>query len=255
MVGLRTISFQSYRKRITFFSSCLQNGVVESVLFLGCGPGFEALCFRDTHPNTFVVGIEVERKRLDMEVAKYVSLVVCDGTHLPFKNDIFDWEYCAHVLEHVPNELRPAMVEEIRRTTKNGVLISAPNAQRLIGAINAAGKISLLIILKVNIKEWQHRVKGTFQSYHHRGFTEKELYILLMRSFRKVQCLSTEYDAYVANGTKYMPFTKVLNKIGLLKTLGPSHTFLCIKQETVVNQGYNDVTMLRVKKYSRVILL
>jgi SAM-dependent methyltransferase len=204
---------------------------VGAVLFLGCGPGYESFCYSRNRPQALTIGIDLNHKEFDREVAKYVGFIVCDGAHLPFRNGAFDWEYCAHVLEHMPEDIRTPCVQEIRRTVKHGVLIACPNANRIVSYINSAEKVSLFDVIKWNLFDWLHRLKGDFQNYH-RGFTEYELNTMLSNSFHRVYCATVEYDFYMTDKTRYEVLFRVLNKIGLLRRVSPALTFIC-KPQTI----------------------
>jgi ubiquinone/menaquinone biosynthesis C-methylase UbiE len=215
-----------YEKRIAFFSDFAKNRKVKTVLFLGCGLGYESFCYGRKCPTVLTVGIDLHHRKLDKNVRKYVNFIVCDGAHLPFTNNAFDWEYCSHVLEHVPENTRVPFVQEMRRTVKRGALVACPNANRLLSPFNAVEEVAIFQIVKRNLADWFHRLKGDFQNYH-RGFTEDELTTLLCRFFQGVYCTTVEYDFYVTQGTRYKVFIKILNKIGLLRIAGPAHTFIC----------------------------
>lgn len=231
---------EGYRKRIAFFSECIQEEMVDSVLFIGCGYGFEPFHFRETHLQTLAVGVDVERRHFIKSLNKYVDLIVCDGAHLPFRNKAFSWGYCAHVLEHIPNEMLVSFIAEMGRTARRGVLVACPNAQRIVGYFDSATKERLANIAKWNILDWTHRLQGTFE-LHHRGFTRSELTTMLSSQFNDVECISIEYDVYVTKNTRYESIVKVLNMVRMLGILTPSHTFIC--RQSARQKQKNSVTM------------
>jgi hypothetical protein len=204
---------QFYEKRVAFFSDAIKHCKVETVLFLGCGPDYEGFCYGRKYPDVLTIGIDLHRKELDKDVGEYVNFIVCDGAHLPFRNDAFDWEYCSHVLEHMPDDTGVLCVQEMRRTVKNGALIACPNAYRLLSYLSSAEKVTIFNVIRWNLVDWFHRLKGDFQKYH-RGFTEDELANLLYRSFHRVYCTTIEYDFYMTQKTRYEAPIKILNKMG-----------------------------------------
>jgi SAM-dependent methyltransferase len=56
--------------------------------------------------------------------------VIGDISSLPFKNDAFDVSLCCQVLEHMPFEHFPAALNELRRISRNRVVISVPHGRK-----------------------------------------------------------------------------------------------------------------------------
>jgi hypothetical protein len=52
--------------------------------------------------------------------------VMASGTHLPFRDNSFDYVLCMEVLEHIPPDLRAPMVAEMLRVARKTVMISHP---------------------------------------------------------------------------------------------------------------------------------
>ena len=75
------------------------------------------------------------------------SVLVCgDGTLLPFADDTFDVVVMVHALEHIAEQIRPALVNEIKRVSRRGVVIHGPAgrdaielARQFIDALEARG--------------------------------------------------------------------------------------------------------------------
>jgi len=57
---------------------------------------------------------------IDITVYRRKPHVICDGSTLPFKNDVFDQVWSIHVLEHLPNPY--GYLAECERILKNGGL-------------------------------------------------------------------------------------------------------------------------------------
>ena len=49
------------------------------------------------------------------------------GERLPFADERFDTVLLVEVLEHIPDEAIPAFLEEVRRVTRNNVLLTVPD--------------------------------------------------------------------------------------------------------------------------------
>lgn len=215
-----------YRKRMGFLSRYITDDSTEyATLFIGCYSGFEPLFFSEDHPHCFAVGVDVNRKYFDKTISNRVSFVACDGAYLPFIDKAFSWEYCAHVLEHIPKDKRMTFLSEMRRTVRTGIIVACPNAQRVVSYFDSAIKEPLVNIVKMNFLDWMYRGLGTFER-HHRGFTRTELTTMLSLLFNDVKCVTTEYDFYMSRGSRYDLILKLLNAIGMLDIFTPSHTLV-----------------------------
>lgn len=86
------------------------------VLEIGSGhnphPRTDVLCDRTLFDDT-------ERQRQPIRIDR--PFVVADAQRLPFKNNVFDFVYCAQVLEHSPEPIQFA--KEIGRTGKRGLIV------------------------------------------------------------------------------------------------------------------------------------
>jgi hypothetical protein len=76
-------------------------------------------------------------------------LVRADGTNLPFADRAFDVVVMVHALEHIPEQIRPALVAEIKRVSRRGVVIHGPAGveaveltRRFIAALEARGGVA-----------------------------------------------------------------------------------------------------------------
>jgi SAM-dependent methyltransferase len=81
-----------------------------------------------------VYGIDINAAAVELARQKLGTdprVVIADGSAdtLPFADESMDVVHCAEVLEHVPEELRPAMIREIRRVLRPGgrLIMSVPH--------------------------------------------------------------------------------------------------------------------------------
>jgi SAM-dependent methyltransferase len=78
----------------------------DRVLEIGPGgtPHPRANTFLDVHPDSFKDEVEAGYQRGNAEELRTDKpMVYYDGTHMPFKDNEFDYVICTHVLEHVDN--------------------------------------------------------------------------------------------------------------------------------------------------------
>lgn len=88
-------------------------------------------------------GVEVSSVDIAADLSPDVVASVLD---MPFENDSFGTAMACQVLEHIPFELFPKALAEIRRITKRYVLISLPNAARAFPM--------MVTIPKVGKRQW-----------------------------------------------------------------------------------------------------
>jgi ubiquinone/menaquinone biosynthesis C-methylase UbiE len=216
-----------YQKRINFYLSCINIHKDGRTLFLGCGSGFEPLCFKRTNPHAFAVGMDIDRKVFSHSVKGKMDLIVCTAEHLPFIDNGFHHCYCYHVLEHVTD--LAGCIKEIGRVTRLGLFVATPNAQRIIGYLISAEPTSLYDFFTWNLKELFQRLNGTFRQ-RHAGFTETELHTALAGAFDKINVLSDSYNRFIVKNTKYELIVMVLSKLKISRIISPSLTFFCEKR-------------------------
>ncbi len=89
------------------------------VLDVGDTAGYLALF----EPELTVVGLDVELAPERLDGARPL---VGDGTRLPFADDTFDAVVSSDVLEHVPPKLRETFLAELRRVSRELVVLAAP---------------------------------------------------------------------------------------------------------------------------------
>jgi len=99
----------------------------------------------------WVVTLDIDMEMLARARRKVPdSVLVCgDGTRLPFKDDTFDAVVMVHALEHIPEAIRPALVSEIKRVSRRGVVIHGPAGadaieltRQFIDALEARGGVA-----------------------------------------------------------------------------------------------------------------
>src|SRR5262245_50277220 len=117
-------------------------------LVLDVGGGIAALELAGGDAHFKVVTLDLDYEMLRRARAKVPgSILVCaDGTRLPFPDDAFDAVVMVHALEHIPEQVRPALASEIKRVSRRGVVIHGPAGEpaieltrRFIDALVARG--------------------------------------------------------------------------------------------------------------------
>ncbi len=121
-------------------------------LVLDVGGGIAALKdLPDTGPRLWLVTLDIDMEMLQRARRKVQNalLVRGDGTRLPFADGAFDVVVMVHALEHIPEQIRPALVSEIKRVSRRGVVIHGPAGvdaieltRRFITALEARGGIA-----------------------------------------------------------------------------------------------------------------
>ncbi|CAB5135683.1 hypothetical protein D3OALGA1CA_3520 [Olavius algarvensis associated proteobacterium Delta 3] len=123
----------------------------DSLLEIGIGSGF----FRD---YTQKHGVSIFTLDIDIDLNPAISATVLQ---LPFRNDTFDLVVCFEMLEHLPFKYFPVALDEIRRVSKEKVVISLPHS------INRVYRI-LLDLPKIGFKKGLFELKKTrFASLPH----------------------------------------------------------------------------------------
>jgi len=100
-----------------------------SVLDAGCGKGIWGYMLRALRENiTYLCGADITTPYLNFVKEKkiYDDLVLCDVTHLPFRDKSFDVVLMAEVLEHLKKEQGFATIRELERIAKQLIIITVP---------------------------------------------------------------------------------------------------------------------------------
>ena len=220
-------SEKRFRKRVDFFINHVMIPESSTILVVGCGNGYEALCMQN-RSRSFVVGLDLNLTQKAGH-AQGVDYIHADAQHLPIRTKVLDCCYCYHAIEHVGDHHK--LIDETSRVlkTEGTLYLATPNRNRLIGYIMSAHAHSLSTLIRWNLREWFARLKGDFlpEKGYHCGFTAKQLYQSLTLRFAKICFLSEQYDLEMAAGTKYIPLVQLLKNTHLLQVIAPSHTLYC----------------------------
>lgn len=97
------------------------------ILDVGCGVGDFAV----NNPKK-IIGIDHNRKSLEMAKKRGCQAVFGDVLNIPFKNNSFDGVFCAHVIEHFNSKEALILLKEINRVLKKGgkLVIQTPLLHR-----------------------------------------------------------------------------------------------------------------------------
>jgi hypothetical protein len=116
---------------------------------LDVGGGIAALKdLPGTAERMWVVTLDIDMEMLQRARKKVAdSVLLCaDGTRLPFRDGTFDAVVMVHAFEHIPEQVRPALVAEIKRVSRRGVVIHGPAGtdaveltRQFIAALEARG--------------------------------------------------------------------------------------------------------------------
>lgn len=95
----------------------------ETVLELGCGPGYFSIALRDATPRGRLVLFDLQPEMLQMARTRVgpsgtVTIVAGNAMSLPFPAGTFDAVFISAVLGEVPD--RQACLEEVRRVLRPG---------------------------------------------------------------------------------------------------------------------------------------
>lgn len=102
------------------------------LLDIGCNAGALLADCRENYPSVALAGVDVNAGAIEKARAAISGAAIhqIHGAELPFADKSFDCVTCIEVLEHIPAELRPAMLREIDRVLIPGGLfvIRTPHA-------------------------------------------------------------------------------------------------------------------------------
>ena len=127
------------KERITRFMKIIAPRPDHFFLDVGCGVG--QLTYHLARAGASVVGIEISYEALQVGFAILnecslpapVSFICQDAISLPFQNEIFDRVVCADVVEHLSDEEKRAVLQEVYRVLKPSGedFFHTPNKQRI----------------------------------------------------------------------------------------------------------------------------
>ena len=130
---------QMEKERITRFMKIIAPLPDHFFLDVGCGVG--QLTYHLARAGARVVGIELSYEAVQVGLAILnecslpapVSFICQNAISLPFQNGIFDRVVCADVMEHLSDEEKRAVLQEVYRVLKPGgeVFFHTPNKRRI----------------------------------------------------------------------------------------------------------------------------
>ena len=89
----------------------------DNIVDIGCGTGYVmAELQAEGHK---VLGLDI----VDVRGENPLEFKLWDGTHIPCEDQSFDVSTLIFVLHHVPNEIKGALLEEVRRVTKKRLFV------------------------------------------------------------------------------------------------------------------------------------
>ena len=200
------------------------------VLVAGCGSGYEALELSFGLENA-VSGIDLKADFApSLRSNPRLTLTQADLRDIPYKAFSFDFVYCYHVLEHIPDYRK--VISELERVLKpRGTLfIGTPNSQRLLAYLNNQRGATLLTRIRWNCSDWQARLKGRFsnEAGAHAGFSFYRLNQILSSYFPVVKDFTLDY--YKLIYPRWAKFFKILKSCNWHRILFPSVYFICHKE-------------------------
>jgi SAM-dependent methyltransferase len=105
--------------------------ILSLVIDIPCGTGRITEMLLESNYN--VVGADVSREMVNVarkNLKKYenqIKLIVCDAENLPFEDNSFDCVTSIRLMGHVPPDIRVKILTEMRRVTKEWLIISYYN--------------------------------------------------------------------------------------------------------------------------------
>ena len=95
-------------------------------LEVGCAEGLYIKLFKDLHPKSTVIGLDIAKNYLLKAKSGIYNgnFIQGDAENLPFKNNSFDVVICSETLEHVIDPKKA--FSELVRVSKNYILVSVP---------------------------------------------------------------------------------------------------------------------------------
>jgi len=124
-----TDRWQRYSAVTNKIRECDNNNSSNSILDVG---GSEGVINNFLKPENFkLIVADLDEKAIFRAGKKQnLQAILADGCYLPFKDNDFDIVVSVASLEHVPDELKPAYCTELKRVTKDTVIVYCPADSR-----------------------------------------------------------------------------------------------------------------------------
>ncbi len=133
-----------YRRIIdAFFVNC------DSILDVGCGYG-DFLRVAEMKGKT-VIGVDINLQALLLLRRIGLDVVLCDVSHLPFRDRSIDGVFFSHVIEHIPQSDIGCVLKEIERIVKYNLVVVTPTEHRDFwtpGHVTSYDKDKLMSVLQ-----------------------------------------------------------------------------------------------------------
>jgi len=214
-------------KRLIDRYYCVNNN--DLILVAGAGLGAEAAWIKKEFEVT-TIGIDIHIQQSDsIRNDNQFILNKQDLMSLAFKENVFSFVYCYHVLEHVVDHIE--VLNELNRVLKPGgiLFIGFPNKNRMVSYIDPIQKVSIWTRIFWNINDYIYRVRGKFENKFgaHAGFSEDEFVRDAGKIFQEIHVVSDQYMKI-----KYLKYSRLIDKLKrfqLGKFIFPSNYFICKK--------------------------
>jgi ubiquinone/menaquinone biosynthesis C-methylase UbiE len=185
-------NFESYIKKDRFVSYYYQLKYVEQLnpeSFLEIGGGVGIL--KKLMPANI--------KYFNADISKELNPdVIATVESLPFKNDEFNLVGCFQVLEHLPFEKFPLLLEELRRVSSKYVFISLPYANHRIlfeMTLPKSQKITLNLVIPMFYK--RHKFDGQhYWEIGKRGHSQKSIKAIIENKFKINTSFTPKENSY-----------------------------------------------------------
>lgn len=112
-------------RRLQYAASLIPPGT-RSILEVGVGPGPMLNYLTLLERFASVVGIDIRRYSKFLQLTPALDFRIMSVDKLQFPDRHFDMVFCMEVLEHVPTAVMMRGIEELRRVTKNKLVMSVP---------------------------------------------------------------------------------------------------------------------------------
>ena len=166
---------------------------VTSLLDVGCNVGAWLRDCSQRWPSAHLAGVEINQAALNQAKVNVpgVDLRHAGAECLPFPDESFQYVTCLEVLEHLPAELRPAAIKEMRRVLKPGgrLILTVPHAGWLewLDSNNVRHRLPRLYrwIVGRGMRDANYESAGLPVEWHHH-FTLAEVERLAGEGWRRV---------------------------------------------------------------------